>query len=262
MKLKQNFLNKNKFNKNNSGGIMYKTFLLSVFIFLFVSKSISSQTSPSTKMTDIKNRGGLYQNPKTFNPRGIIPEIFDIGPIHFSEYVTQSEMSIAVHPLNNQILLASANATDYNPISHQVNEIFGATYYYSTNAGLSWSGVDELPGNLINGGDPAAAIDRYGNFYIGCISASDGQGILRSTDQGGSWTYITVANTTDKLLDKNHLTIDNSAISPYSGYLYSGWSDFNLNDAGIVVARSTDHGSTWNSNQKISDNSSWIDFDH
>jgi len=143
-------------------------------------------------MTEIKNRGGLDQNPKTFNPRGIIPEISDMQYIHFSEFITQSEMSIAVHPLNNQILLASANATDFDPNTRQVNNVYGAAYYYSNNAGISWTGVDELPGNLINNGDPAAAIDRYGNFYIGCISASNGQSILRSTDQGGTWTYITV----------------------------------------------------------------------
>ncbi|MCH7761854.1 hypothetical protein IIA15_10730, partial [candidate division TA06 bacterium] len=64
---------------------------------------------------------------------------------------TQSEMSIAVSPLNSQLLLASANATNF-----PFTTIFGTGFYVSTDGGLTWTGQDDPGSGLRNKGDPAA----------------------------------------------------------------------------------------------------------
>ena len=53
---------------------------------------------------------------------------------------TQSELSIDIHPLNPSILFASANATDW-PFS----TIYGTGVYWSTTAGINWSGFNSPP---------------------------------------------------------------------------------------------------------------------
>ena len=100
--------------------------------------------------------------------------------IHPTDTRTQSEMSIAVNPLNHKVLLASANATSYPPPL----TIFGTGYYISTDGGMTWTGNDQPPsGN--NRGDPATAIDRLGYFYIGSIAPNLGQGIISWCGTGG-----------------------------------------------------------------------------
>lgn len=118
----------------------------------------------------------------------------------------------------------------------------------------------------MNKGDPAAAIDRQGYFYIGSIALNYGQGIMKSTDQGSTWAYIQIDNPIVPynyyyMLDKNHLTVDNTQGS-YSGYLYSAWSDFGYSDTRITVMRSTDHGESWNSKNEISSGFAASGLDH
>lgn len=192
--------------------------------------------------------GGFVQSPQlTF---------FESTPINDkriypSTNTTQSEMSIAINPLNNQIILASANVSSYPEII-----IYGTGVYWSTNGGSTWNGSDQPPIGS-NRGDPAAVIDRDGYFYVGSIAPNYGQGILKSTDNGLNWNYIQVAdpsipNNINYILDKNHLTVDNNASGAYSGYLYSAWSDFSQSDRAITITRSTDQGETWDNEQIIS----------
>jgi PKD repeat protein len=55
------------------------------------------------------------------------------------------------------------------------------------------------------------------------------------------------------LLDKNHLWIDNSPLSPYEGILYNAWTCFGgTNDTEIEITRSTDGGLTWSAQTVIS----------
>ncbi|MFN0158128.1 MAG: FlgD immunoglobulin-like domain containing protein [Bacteroidota bacterium] len=161
---------------------------------------------------------------------------------------TQSEMSIAVSPLNNRVALASANASDF-----PVSVIYGTSAYWSTDAGLTWAGFDQPPSGNANSGDPAAAIDRNGYFFIGSIANNDGQGVMRSTDGGTTWNYFQVSNPNGSLLDKNHLTVDANSSSPHVNNVYSAWTDFGQPDPNpIEFARSTNNGATWVSEQNIS----------
>ncbi|MGA9115305.1 MAG: hypothetical protein WB626_00855 [Bacteroidota bacterium] len=160
----------------------------------------------------------------------------------------QSEMSMAVHPLNNRIILASANASDY-----PVSTIYGTGAYWSTDAGLSWNGFDQPPAGNSNAGDPASVIDRLGYFYVGSIADNDGQGVMRSVNGGTTWSYVQISNPNGSLLDKNHMTGDVNAASPYQGNLYAAWTDFGQPDPNpIEYRRSTDRGLTWVNEQNIS----------
>ncbi len=53
--------------------------------------------------------------------------------------------------------------------------------------------------------------------------------------------------------DKPYIVADNQPKSPYFGNLYVGWSQDRIEDALIVLSRSTDGGLTWSTPLRISD---------
>ena len=161
---------------------------------------------------------------------------------------TQSENSIFIDPEDETILLNSNNSSDWNG-SYAVN-LYGCDRFWSHDAASTWGGSIYGVGQ-VNNGDPATAIGRNGWWYVGKINNGRGQSVAYSTNQGQSWTDVTVAQVGTgfgDLLDKNHLWIDNSEDSPYQGYLYTAWScyvDGSPNENEIEIARSTDQGITW-----------------
>lgn len=158
---------------------------------------------------------------------------------------TQSENSIAVSPLNNKILLNSNNSTDW-----PVTQVLGASWFVSTDGGLTWAGSSNGPTS--NRGDPAAVIDVTGKLYIGYIHNSGGMGVSFSTNMGANWTHVAV--TTASGQDKNHLMVDLVPSSPYVGRVYNSWVDLgsgaNVND--IVFTYSSDGGNAWSTITNIS----------
>jgi len=159
---------------------------------------------------------------------------------------TQSENSIFIHPGDNQVVLNSNNSTP-NPAS----DIYGANSIESFDAGLSWDGSVEGAGGS-NWGDPVAIIGLDGAYYIGAITTSFGQLVAKSTNQGGTYTSYTVSSGGGQL-DKNHLWIDNSTISPYSNNLYDAWTDFGGSaNNNIGFSRSTNGGVNWSSQLNVS----------
>jgi hypothetical protein len=169
---------------------------------------------------------------------------------------TLTENSLAVHPLDSDVLFCGNNATDWD--GSQVNNIFGTQVGWSLDGGLTWTSQNEGPGGVGNNGDPAAAVDRTGKFYIGYIANDGGQGVSYSTDTGTTWTHVTVAPGPPgafDLLDKNHFAVDNVAGSAFVGRAYSAWTEFidgGANDNDIVFTRSTDGGATWSAGANIS----------
>jgi hypothetical protein len=169
---------------------------------------------------------------------------------------TLTENSIAVHPLDNSTLFCANNATDWD--GTQVNTLFGTQVGWSLDGGLTWTSQNEGPGGVGNGGDPAAAIDRSGKFYVGYIANDNGQGVSYSTDTGATWTHVTVAPGPPgflDLLDKNHFAVDNVATSAFVGQAYSAWTELisgGANDKDIVFSRSLDGGATWTAGVNIS----------
>ncbi len=163
---------------------------------------------------------------------------------------TQSENSIFVHPTNPQALLQSNNSTQ-NPVGN----LYGANSFLSSDAGTTWGGTVQGAGGT-NSGDPTTCIGLNGRYYVGYIHINGGQGVSYSDDQGVTWTPVLVADAPGgwgSLLDKNHMWIDNSPISPYEGNLYDAWTNFGgSNDSEIEISRSTNDGVSWSTPVNIS----------
>ncbi len=160
---------------------------------------------------------------------------------------TQSENSVFVDPTNPDHVLQSNNSTQ-NP----VGSLYGANYFYSYNFGSTWGGSVQGAGGG-NSGDPATAISLSGRQYVGFIHSNSGQGVSYSTN-GTSWTSVIVdAGSGSSLLDKNHLWIDNSPVSPYEGNVHVAWTDFGgPNDAEIEFSYSSNDGLSYSTSQNIS----------
>ncbi|MBN3034247.1 MAG: T9SS type A sorting domain-containing protein [Bacteroidales bacterium] len=173
-------------------------------------------------------------------------------PVTAMTNVTESENSIFVDPNNDQFLLNSNNSTSWSGGS--VGTLYGANYFISDDGGSNWGG-SHLGAGGSNSGDPTTAISLDGRMYVGFINNSYGQSVAYSTDGGLTWTSKLVANATGGggILDKNHLWIDNSPVSPHAGNLYDAWTDFggSINDD-IGLSRSTDGGLTWSTPVNVS----------
>lgn len=199
--------------------------------------------APDTKVPAAKYTGSQL------NGRGVASEDSPDVPVT-TENSTQSENSIFVSPLNNQHLLQSNNSTGI-PASN----IYGANDFLSTDGGNTWGGELQGAGGN-NSGDPATAVGLNGNYYVGYIHSSGGQGVSYSTNQGQSWTPVLVAPSPGgwgSLLDKNHMWIDNSVTSPYEGNLYDAWTNFGgSNDTEIEISRSTNDAVSWSAPVNIS----------
>lgn len=164
-------------------------------------------------------------------------------PVTESESI-QSENSIFIDPDNGARVLNSNNS---HMAPYQAT-FYGADAFVSQDSAQHWEGTFEGP-NGYNMGDPSVVISRSGRLFAGYIYSSGGQAISYSDDDGVTWHARGVASAPagfGNLLDKNHLTIDNSLTSPYTGNLYDGWTVMGGNNTGQVqVSRSMDNGLGW-----------------
>ena len=163
---------------------------------------------------------------------------------------TQSENSIFVNPSDKTNILNSNNSTP-NP----ANGIYGANDFYSFNEGHDWDG--ELAGaGGDNSGDPTTAISNTGRYFVGYINNDYGQSVSYSDDQGATWTPVVTGNSAGgayDILDKNHMWIDNSLSSPFNGYLYDAWTNFNGTDSlEIEITTSSSNGTDWSTPVSVS----------
>jgi PKD repeat protein len=170
-------------------------------------------------------------------------------PVTNATNVSESENSVFVNPADNDFILNSNNSTAWPNASN----LYGANAFMSEDAGLTWGGSEQGAGGT-NWGDPTTAINLDGTrMYVGFITNNgNGQGVAYSTNGGANWTPVNVAN--GYILDKNHMTIDVSSLSPYEGYLYNAWTNFasGANYNKIELKRSTDEGLTWSAAINIS----------
>jgi PKD repeat protein len=181
--------------------------------------------------------------------KGVMADSPDI-PVTNLTNLTESENSIFVDPDNNQYVLNSNNSTSWS--GGTVGTLYGANYFQSSNAGLTWGGSAQGAGGS-NSGDPTTAIGRNGRQFVNFIDASYGMGIAYS-DNGTTWSTATIAPNPGSLADKNHMWIDNSLTSPYNGNIYVAWTDFGGSyDYRAVFSRSTNNGVSWSTRIPISD---------
>jgi len=157
-----------------------------------------------------------------------------------------NEPSIMMNPKNTNQVVAGANI---------------ASYYYSTNGGLTWTrGV--LTSSLYGvWGDPCIVVDTAENFYFFHLSNPPGSAWIdrivcqKSTNGGATWndpgsyTY----HNPNKEQDKEWAYVDRT-----NNYIYVTWTQFDnygsssqLDSSNILFARSTDGGNTWDIAKRI-----------
>jgi len=155
-----------------------------------------------------------------------------------------NEPSIAINPVNTNELVAGSNIDNY---------------YFSTDAGLTWT-----EGNLSSSfgvwGDPTIACDTSGNFYFFHLSnPPTGSWIDRIVCQrvstpGGTWNNGSFTGLNGvKAQDKQWVSIDRS-----SNAIYMTWTEFDeygstipTDSSRVLFSKSIDQGNTWSNPLRI-----------
>ena len=145
--------------------------------------------------------------------------------------IDENEFQIEFHPTDRLLAVAASNtASDFSS---------GVTIYRTTNGGASWSSSLALPEEPTCC-DPGVAFSAGGDVYVTILDLSPAvTRVLKSTDQGASWTLIA----SPAVIDRPSLAIDNSSASPRFGHLYLTW--FDGVSGRIKGYRSSDGGVNW-----------------
>lgn len=178
---------------------------------------------------------------------------------------TQNESSIAISPIDPNLLIGSA--VDYRGGS-------STWAYYSTDAGRTWSNVTlgtARPG-WTSSNDPSVCFDHTGKGYL-CYGGfrrtgnaqfgENGVFVSSTTDAGKTWSMKHTAviihtgvQTADSAFeDKYYIHVDTASTSPHRGTLYIPWKRVINRDSStqIVITKSTDQGATWSVPVNVSD---------
>lgn len=256
-------------------------YFLSVIVFLLVSNFLYSQdeerwSKPFLRLEPVK--GGTQEEIK-INLDELQKELQKVQPIRtitkdktFTVYpnirvwpnsgMTQSEVHIAIDPNNPNVLLGGSNAANNSSTVTYVNQ----GYYITTNGGQSWYGSDSLPG-IPSGfyrSDPVVAFDHLGNMYFNTLEYSSTAGdlvTLKSTNKGLTWSAAVAVPNPGPDEDKNWIAIDINPSSPYFGYIYTAYTEFNSSDPNyrkLEFSRSTDGGLTFSAPVNMSGTSGYL----
>ncbi|NWG29646.1 MAG: T9SS type A sorting domain-containing protein [Ignavibacteriaceae bacterium] len=162
------------------------------------------------------------------------------------------EVTIAINPVNPNILAAGANIDQF---------------YRSTNGGLNWSESQLVSNNLGVWGDPVVLFDSSGILYYAHLSNPisgwwiDRIVVQRSTNNGISWNdgVGIYQGVQPQAQDKEWLAVDHSR-SPYRGTIYATWTEFDsygssnpADSSRIRFSKSTNQGLTWSPAKVIND---------
>ena len=150
----------------------------------------------------------------------IVPFIFFLSTSVLSQYPnilvdgtgSPEEVTIAINPLNPDILAAGANIDNF---------------YRSTDGGLTWT-ESHLVSNLLGvWGDPVVLFDSLGNLYYSHLSNPVPPGywidrivVQKSTNNGLTWNDgVGVGFVAPKNQDKEWLAVDHTQ-SPYQRNIF------------------------------------------
>lgn len=156
------------------------------------------------------------------------------------------EGAVAIAPNNSFLAVAAGIRTS--------SGVTVVDTFRSHDGGTTWIANGPLPltagsVTLTKQWDPVLAFDRTGTAFLTVVGETT-TGlwtivVYRSTDGGGSWTGVDAAQNKAGNSDKPWLAIDNSG-GAFDGSLYLTWYTFGGGVRGMHIARSRDHGITWN----------------
>lgn len=204
--------------------------------------------------------------------------------------MAQNETSIAINPVNDNNLVASAN--DYSRGDGNCGS------YFSTDNGKSWGGttapmlfvrgssLTPSSGNARQywqaGGDTSVAFNAEGTAYLQCQVFNRGAGttqdpdvssgvlIFRSANGGASWDFpgrVALSSYEPNgtlpngviLEDKPLFAIDSNPKSSFKDRIYVTWTSFTTDNAAYIwETSSSDGGETWTPRQAISGDSATL----
>ncbi|MCW8814122.1 MAG: T9SS type A sorting domain-containing protein [Chlorobium sp.] len=158
--------------------------------------------------------------------------------------VSQTEVFIANHPLNPNVIFASANTIIFNPF------FVSEGIYVTTNGGFNWYGSDTCKGEPItlHGGDPGITIDKDGTFILTRRGFSPGLYSHYSTNFGITWSNQKTISNDD--LERATMTSDAHYASPYFGRSYAAWVKF-APPFPLQFSYTDDGGSNWSTPAQI-----------
>ena len=163
-----------------------------------------------------------------------------------------NEVTIAINPLNPDVLAAGANIN---------------CFYRSTNGGTTWTESQMVSSNLGVWGDPVVLFDSLGNLYYSHLSNPisgwwiDRIVVQKSTNNGQTWNggVGIYQGIQPQAQDKEWLAVDHTR-SPYRGTIYATWTEFDdygsssaSDSSRIRFSKSTNQGITWSNSLVISD---------
>ena len=175
----------------------------------------------------------------------------------FIDQTTQSETTIAVH--GNRVAVGYNDSQQTLLFLTAASSITG--FSFSTNGGRTFRDGGALPNapGQVNVGDPWMASDRAGRFYYATLAFDQyvnlGVSVARSDNGGRTWRdpiqLIQSANYGIYEGDKEAMTAGRDPAVSSRDNLYVAWNDFFCDPTfvdcftGLPVARSTDHGASW-----------------
>ena len=236
------------------------SFLISILLFLSVlytgfspndddpqwnnSPRTVINLSPSGQYVELPQGDNFnYSNEPRYisTPQGT----FAVGPnfrVHPRSAGTQSEVPITRHPLNPNVMFASANTFQGGN--------FCTGVYATSDGGVTWYGNDTLMTSggtpVFNFGDPAPMIDHTGRFLISYITLTGSMGASYSTNAGVNWSNTVTFPSATTSADKNLSATDGEPTSAFYGRSYTVYTEFaGPNTNRIVSSFTTNGGVSW-----------------
>jgi hypothetical protein len=183
------------------------------------------------------------------------------GELDYPSAEHQAEPHVAVDPTDPDHLLAVTQEGRFSD-----GGAAGIGVYTSLDSGRTWQGTLMPELTLATGGeweratDPVAGFGPDGTAYVNSfafnLERDDATAVVihRSTDGGLTWAGPFVVDRSDTFrqsYDKNWMTIDTAATSPFLGRIYVAWTNFISGQSGsysgspLLISHSDDGGETW-----------------
>jgi hypothetical protein len=172
----------------------------------------------------------------------------------------QSEASIAIHPLDPEVLVAGSNS-EAEPTMRA---------YGSTDGGRTWTSdaAPPLPPASPPGSttaDPVVGIDRDGRQYYGFVRLGRARAIFVAARPGPASGWTTPAEPISPppqsgIDDKPALAVDNSPQSPHEGRVYVAWVRRSTFSIRILLSHSDDAAATWSSPVAVNDDDTFVGY--